>query len=306
MKGHHTACAIRRVAHRPGDRDRPVLTAVLWFWLPAAPAAAGWMARGTPAWAQMTVVAVALFAALKLVTLRDVPAGVPLGHRLAYVGLWPGLNAPEFLTPRAAAMPAPSLREIGAAWFSTIVGCGLGFVAGSLAPDTPLLVAGWLGLLALILLLHFGILHLVSCTWRALGVNAPPIMQAPLRATSLAEFWSARWNVAFAQVARRFLFRPFARRWGVAPASAVVFLVSGLVHEAAISWPARGGWGGPTAYFVLQGIGVALERRTRLRRWLAAASFRGRVWTIAFTALPVPLLFHPPFAERVIAPLFRP
>lgn len=46
MKGHHHVCAIRR--DHPLAGVRPALAAVAWFGLPAKPAAAGWMARGTP------------------------------------------------------------------------------------------------------------------------------------------------------------------------------------------------------------------------------------------------------------------
>jgi hypothetical protein len=77
------------------------------------------------------------------------------------------------------------------------------------------------------------------------------------------------------------------------------------VHELVISFPARGGWGGPTLYFLLQAAGLAFEKSPAGRRLGLGAGLRGRGWTLAVTALPLPLLFHAPFAERVIAPLFR-
>jgi len=66
------------------------------------------------------------------------------------------------------------------------------------------------------------------------------------------------------------------------PAILAVFFVSGLLHELVISFPAGGGWGLPTLYFVLHGGLVWLERHgvLRPRRWL----------TILFVLLPLPLL----------------
>ena len=54
-------------------------------------------------------------------------------------------------------------------------------------------------MLGLILLLHFGSFELIALFWQSRGVNAKPIMSAPLRATSLAEFWGKRWNLGFRQ-----------------------------------------------------------------------------------------------------------
>ena len=65
-----------------------------------------------------------------------------------------------------------------------------------LPASSPLLV-GWCGLLGLIFLLHFGTFHSLALTWQSLGVNARPLMRAPIVATSPSEFWGQRWNSAF-------------------------------------------------------------------------------------------------------------
>jgi alginate O-acetyltransferase complex protein AlgI len=74
-----------------------------------------------------------------------------------------------------------------------------------------------------------------------------------------------------------------------------VFLFSGLAHDLVISVPAGGGYGLPTLYFTLHGAGVMLEKRGALSgsRWLTAAAVVG----------PLPVLFHPSFMTRVVAPL---
>ena len=115
-------------------------------------------------------------------------------------------------------------------------------------------------MLGLILLLHFGTFQIVALMWQSLGVKAEPIMSAPLRSTSLGEFWGKRWNLGFRQLAHELIFRPLYRSLGPDTAGFLVFVVSGLIHDLVISVPARGGYGLPTLYFLLQGAGVTVER----------------------------------------------
>jgi hypothetical protein len=39
--------------------------------------------------------------------------------------------------------------------------------------------------------------HATGGAWRLAGVDRRPLFLAPLRSTSLAEFWGRRWNLAF-------------------------------------------------------------------------------------------------------------
>ena len=128
-------------------------------------------------------------------------------------------------------------------------------------------------------------------------------MRSPVKARSLTEFWGGRWNVAFHDLAREWIFTPLLRRVGVGGAAFAVFLVSGLVHDAVISLPARAGFGWPTVYFLIQFVGIRVERSAWGRRHLRGLA--GRVFTAAVTVLPVPLLFHAAFVERVIVPFMR-
>jgi len=84
-----------------------------------------------------------------------------------------------------------------------------------------------------------------------------------------------------------------------------VFGVSGLLHELVISVPAGGGYGGPTAYFLLQATGIALQRSAAVRRRGWNAGRRGWLFTALFVLGPLPLLFHPPFLRNVIAPFVK-
>ncbi len=90
--------------------------------------------------------------------------------------------------------------------------------------------------------------------------------------------------------------RPIARLVGVRGAVFCVFLVSGLLHEMAISYAAGGGYGGPLLYFAIQGGLILLERRAKIR---------SRILTWLAVLVPLPLLFHSPFRAAFIVPLFR-
>jgi hypothetical protein len=98
---------------------------------------------------------------------------------------------------------------------------------------------GWFGMVGLILLLHFGTFQILGLVWQSVGVKATPIMSAPLRSTSLGEFWGKRWNLGFRQLGHELIFRPLCRRLGADVAGFFVFVVSGLIHDLVISLPAR-------------------------------------------------------------------
>jgi len=180
----------------------------------------------------------------------------------------------------------------------------LGFVVPAVAAESGYLAA-WIGLVGLILVLHFGLFHLLALGWQVAGVAARPIMQRPLVAQSLGEFWGRRWNSGFRQLSHDLVFEPLLQRYGPAAATLAAFAASGLIHELVISVPASGGYGLPMAYFLLQGVGAVAERsvlgtRLGLRRGLCGRAF---AWMIA--GLPAYWLFHSAFIERVAIPMFR-
>jgi len=160
-------------------------------------------------------------------------------------------------------------------------------------------------MLGFILLAHFGVFRLTALSWQALGINAVPIMQAPLRSASLGELWGKRWNLAFRQLAHDFILTPARQKIGIGWAGFLVFVVSGLIHDLLISLPARAGFGLPTFYFVVQGAGAAFER-TKFGKGLGLhRGFRGWLFTALVAAAPLFWLYHPPFVVRVILPFMR-
>jgi len=227
-----------------------------------------------------------------------------LARSLGYLFAWAGMDAASFLGSHRS-RGNMSLRPCRI--FLTVTKILLGalflFGLGRLASNQ--LLAGWIGMIGMILILHFGLFDLAAMAWRIAGINAQPIMNAPIRATSLSEFWGRRWNGAFNQLVVDVLFRRLARSIGIVRATLTAFLLSGLIHELVISLPAGAGYGLPTAYFLLQGWGVVVQRSIVGKRLELRRGILGRIFTMLIAAGPAFWLFHPPFVRNVILPFMK-
>lgn len=253
-----------------------------------------------PPWVVMWALATAIFAACKLLTWSTTHVCASAWRQVGYFVAWPGLDARAFLDPRPLPQEErPKLGEWIFAVMKSLFGVVLLWGLVPLVPTNLPMVRGWVGMAGLIFVLHFGLFHVLSCAWRAAGVDAKPLMNWPLLATSLADFWSRRWNTAFRDLTSRFLFRPLAKSLGPKVGLAAGFLFSGLVHDLVISLPAGGGYGWPTLYFVLQGLGLLFER-TRIGKRIA-----GRAFTAIAVVGPAAGLFHEPFVLNVILPFLH-
>jgi alginate O-acetyltransferase complex protein AlgI len=261
-----------------------------------------------PAWPFMWLMAFAIFFGCKWLTLGNALRGEDRAcsfRAFAYLFAWPGMEAVRFLTPEWAPRRSRS-ATLGACSVATIrILLGLFLLFGVARHAAEPLFAGWIGMAGMVLLLHFGLFHLLSVGWRTLRVDAPPIMNAPLRSTSVSEFWGQRWNTAFNDLALRLVFRPAVRRLGSPGAILLAFLVSGLIHELVISLPAGAGFGLPSGYFLLQGLGVLTERSALGQRLGLRTGVRGWIFTMIVVAGPVFWLFHPPFVNKVILPFMQ-
>ncbi len=255
----------------------------------------------------MWTLAFALFAGCKLATwLRagrtSGDPGVP--RSLGYLFLWVGMDPRPFFETRPNP-PVPVRTE----WAAAALKCGTGALllwgAASLVFPHNQMIGTWIGMAGVVMALHFGLFHLMALAWRRAGVDAFPIMRAPLMAASLHEFWGERWNRAFNDLVRPTVFRPLLRRHGMIAATLATFLLSGLVHDLVISVPARAGYGLPTLYFLIQGLGVLLVRSAPGRRVGLNRGFTGWLTTLLITAIPAPLLFHTPFRETVMVPFLQ-
>jgi len=214
---------------------------------------------------------------------------------------WPGLDAIGFFATTARVCQ-PARAEWFFAAAKTALGAALFWFGGAVFGNHDLL-RGWLGMIGIVFVLHFGLFHLLSCFWRTIGRDAPPIMNHPWAATSLSDFWGRRWNRAFRDLAHRFLFRPLTRMLNPRFALLFGFVVSGVVHEIVITVPAGGGYGGPTLYFCLQGLGIALEHTRFGKRIGLGQGWRGWLFAALMLLGPVCLLFPPVFVRNIVLPM---
>jgi len=260
-----------------------------------------------PRWAFMWTLAVAIFVGCKWLTWRRTyVVGLPWWLHVGYLLAWPGLDAAAFLQrdPRPA-ISRPGAREWAFALAKLLFGAALFWGGHRLVADERAILLGWVGMAGLVFLLHFGSFHLLSCVWRALGVDAQPLMNNPLASAGVSEFWGKRWNTAFRDLTHRFLFRPLASKLGPHRALAAAFVFSGLVHDVVISVPAGGGYGGPTFFFLIQAAALWAERSRFGRAVGLGRGWRGRLFAVVALVAPAFALFHPPFVTRIVVPFMQ-
>lgn len=277
-------------------------TPALDRWLPliVLPAGALMLGPSLAGWVWMWLLAFAIFAGCKWLTFRDAIHGRknPGWRRaLAYLLFWPGMDGTAFLF--GTAKRPPKAIHWAAALAKTLAGIGLlCLLVPRLPGDCPLLT-GWTAMTGVVLILHFGLFHLLALFWQTVGYEARPLMRAPLLAKGLADFWGRRWNLAFHQLTARYLYHPLRCRVGPTRALLLAFLISGLVHELVITVPAGGGYGLPTLFFVLQGLGCLAERNPIIRRHPARMRIIG--WCLLLP--PAVFLFPPIFIHHIILPM---
>lgn len=241
-----------------------------------------------PDWLWMWLIAGSLWIGFKGMAFLE-SGGWPRTSLLYF--LWVGTDATPFLRSRRSEV-SPGKLPLSPFLF---VALGLLLIALVLPRLSEPIATGWVGVLAMLYLLHFGSFAILAFLWNKLGFAVTPIMNSPWAAKSLGEFWGPRWNRAFSDWARVHIFRPLVRKLGTSWGTLSGFFASGIAHELVISLPARGGLGLPTLYFLLQAAVLLLQREFPLLRnqWL----------TLTAVLLPAPLLFHPLFIERVFAPM---
>jgi hypothetical protein len=286
-----------------------------WALVAAALATMLKLCEREPAGVRMVAVCASLLLGMKAeVSVESQAAGQPRLSPLrwfAFAALWVGMRPALF-----ARMGRPALSDAGDLIVRGLERLALGVACllivravwqepTSGLPDAGLLAGvTTLGLVGLSLTLHFGLLNILAGCWRLLGVDCRALFRAPLLAGSLTEFWGRRWNLAFSEMTALGVARPLAPALGPGGAVMAAFLFSGFLHELAISVPVRAGYGGPLLYFALHGSLVLVERGLNCAgRPIQRLGWLGHVWTLGWLALPLPILFHPPFLREVVWPL---
>lgn len=297
----HRNCAAGRCAFRNG--------AGLIGWLPllVVPLILVSLRTHLADWVFMWIMAMGLYAGCKWLTFHKATrsgcrftTGLAIGYLLCWVGM-----DPTAFARRNSLVTRPRVSE----WLAALLAMGIGAAliwkgvrhVCTWHEDS----AGWVGMIGIVLLLHFGLFRCLALAWMQAGVAVAPLMRAPLLATSLGNFWGVRWNTGFHTLAHDLVFRPLRTVVGAASAAMAVFLVSGLIHELVITLPARGGYGLPTGYFLVQGFGLAFERSSFGKALGLARGMRGRVFALVVVVAPAYWLFPPVFVRNIIQPMLR-
>ena len=212
---------------------------------------------------------------------------------LLYHSVWPGVSGAGLHSLADPQRDSGARFRRGYAKF--LVGISACVVLSWFSLSLSPAVVGALGIAALLLTVHLGFSDMLTGLLQCQGWKVQPLFEDPLKSRSLNEFWTRRWNLAFVQMNRILFMGPLVQWFGIRKAVAGSFLISGILHELAISFPARSGWGGPMLYFVLQLMFVAFERRFKLQ---------GVMWTWSAILVPLPMLFHAGFRTELVAPLF--
>lgn len=268
-----------------------------------------------PAGVRMLLLIGALLYGMKvIVTVETRIAGEPqlsLGRWLAFVLLWPGMRPGIFrrmggpvLRDTAATLMRGIIQFLIGAALIALAACVWHLWRSELSEDVARVVATILLLPGISLVMHFGIFNVAAGLWRCAGVDARPLFRTPLAARTLGDFWGRRWNLAFSEMTAIGVYRPLSDWKGKTVGMLGAFACSGALHETAISVPVLWGFGLPTAYFVLHGLLVLLERRLDARgigpsKW----GWLSHVWVLFWIALLAPVLFHVPFLRGCVWPL---
>ena len=139
---------------------------------------------------------------------------------------------------------------------------------------------------------HFGALRVLKGCLRMAGFPVRTLFPNVLDATGIGDFWSRRWNVGYSQMMQRLVGRPVESIAGSNAGVVAIFLISGLLHELAITLPVRSGCGLPTLYFLMHGLLTQWEKKCGLSL--------GKIPALLIVALPLGLLFPPAFQQQVI------
>ena len=140
---------------------------------------------------------------------------------------------------------------------------------------------------------HFGVLRLLTAFWRMLGFPVRVLFRNPLKMRGFRDFWSKRWNLAYSQMMARAVKKPLTPLLGDNGSMFAVFVVSGLLHELAITVPVGAGYGWPTLFFLFHGAICFFEKRDSV--WMG-------ILCGVVLILGVPFLFGERFVEEIILP----
>ncbi len=172
---------------------QPLPKSAVWLPLAGMPFAVVMLCADWPPWLFMSALALSIFAGFKWLTLVDSDefGQVSAWRSLGYLLFWTGMDAKSFLTSTQN-VSRPGATEWLWAFVKTGFGLLLVFRIVPFIVDRHEMLAGWIGMAGIVFVLHFGLFHLLLLFWKRAGTDARPIMDAPIKASSLSDFWGRR------------------------------------------------------------------------------------------------------------------
>jgi len=217
---------------------------------------------------------------------------------LFFFFLWPGMNCKALSTNRQQVSYEKNKGNLYSGILGIIAGLIFTFLLSVAQPGVYLL--SWLGFIPFILIFHFGLSKLLFYFSQVLGMRTKNPFPNPFSASSVADFWSRRWNLPFVEM-NRCIFIPLCKIYISSSTLIffVIFIVSGVLHEFAISYPVSAGYGKPLLYFVLQAIFAFMNKGK------AFAPKLEPFLSILIVVMPLPLLFHDQFRMKFIVGFYE-
>jgi hypothetical protein len=211
---------------------------------------------------------------------------------ILFLCAWPGVSVSGF-TDRGEVNATTGSRFFEA-WMTFLMGIGI-LVAVSLVEHGESTALNYVALFSILLIIHLGLIEIIADGIRLLGFSPMSLFDRPYLSSSLRDFWSFRWNRAFVDMNKIFIMGPLRNKVPLALLTFSIFAVSGILHEIGISYVDGVSWGSPLLYFVIQGVGMEVEKHRKFPQ----------VLVLAWILLPIPLLFTPAFTNLFLGSLSR-
>ncbi|KAJ7716824.1 membrane bound O-acyl transferase family-domain-containing protein [Mycena maculata] len=134
----------------------------------------------------------------------------------------------------------------------------------------------------------------------------PPLFDGPWFATSLTDFWAARWHQVFRQDFIAIGARPMYLVAGRSGAVIGAFLVSGMLHYVGLWGMAKGADVRVIYFFLVMAVGVILEAVWRHFSGSRVQGWMGWIWTCVWILRFGPLMTDPWCISGIMGSVFLP
>ncbi len=207
--------------------------------------------------------------------------------------IWPGIDT-NVLEQKGDKLPKSYLLN-GLSCMLLALAMVIVFCFGTINKE----LLGWVGIIPFFLFFHFGLSQVIFYYSRLIGLNTNNPFNNPFLANSLTDFWSKRWNQPYVEM-NKLYFTPLLSNAirSKQKVFIVIFLISGVLHELALSYPVNSGYGLPMIYFLIQLIVILLLRKFNFLQY-------SRITTWLTIFVPLPLLFHEDFRNEFIIKFYN-